>query len=148
MGGRGSGGHNRKSAKRKAVEGHAGKRNPRHPRKSRKKKKTADLVPAGYSGPLGLAPRHLNAKAKKIWYELAAIVPAGVVEQTDRWAFELLVCLMQKFREGWAKSGEVTQIANLLARLGMTPSDRSRVNPSQPVKPPSSPFDEFTSRPQ
>ena len=135
MGGRGSGGHNRKSSKRRRVEGNAGKRRiPKEP--------TLE-----FSGPLGRAPRHLRPTQKEVWYELARIVPVGVVEACDRWAFELLVCLMCKFRGGHAKAGEVTQIANLLARLGMTPADRGRVNPQAPAPSAAAtknPWDEFT----
>jgi hypothetical protein len=143
MGGKGSGGRNKKRAARKRVEGNAGKRQTRK----------RDEAVVEFSGPLGRAPRHLHPARKKVWIELAHIVPIGTVELCDRWAFELLVCLMCKFRRGRAKTGEVTQIANLLARLGMTPADRSRVKPTQPLssKPkPADPWAEFAppSKPQ
>ncbi len=67
--------------------------------------------------------------------------PAGVLTNCDRWAFEVLVCLMAKFRKGQAKVGELSQILNLLARMGLTPADRNRVavTPSQSNK--ESPWD-------
>jgi hypothetical protein len=142
MGGTGSGGRNRKKDARKKIEGNAGKR------KKRKAHRAAKESVLKFSGPLGYAPRHLKPPQKKVWYELAGIVPPNLVEACDRWAFELLVCLMCKFRSGAAKAGEVTQIANLLARLGMTPSDRDRVNPRNPRIPPTpkpaDPYAEFT----
>jgi len=125
MGGRGSGGHNRKKKQEHRVRGYAGKRTSR--RKQKRDRETAIVEVS--SGPLGLAPRHLTKEEKKVWYELSAIVPIGVAEASDRWAFELLVCLMRKFRSGYVKAGEVTQISNLLARFGMTPADRGRANP-------------------
>ena len=125
MGGLGSGGRNRKSANRKKIEGHAGKRAPK---KSKKKRHGARPIS---SGPLGEAPSHLKLAQKRVWDELSSIVPAGAVEASDRWAFELLVCLMSKFRRGEAKAGEVNQISSQLARFGMTPADRERVKPSQ-----------------
>jgi hypothetical protein len=135
MGGKGSGGRNRKSAARKKVEGNAGKRSPR---RSKKKKPHAAAAAIFYSGPLGSPPAHLSAPRKKIWNELSSIVPVGTVEASDRWAFELLVCLMSKFRRGKAKAGEVTQILSQLARFGMTPGDRDRVKSSSPPAPPKS----------
>ena len=80
-----------------------------------------------YSGPLGAPPKSLRPDFRELWFELAALVPEGVAEHSDRWTFEVLVCLMAKFRRRQAKSGEVSQLLNLLAKFGMTPSDRSRV---------------------
>lgn len=80
-----------------------------------------------YSGPLGDPPQTLHPAYRSLWFELAVLVPEGVAEHSDRWTFEVLVCLMAKFRRREAKSGEVSQLLNLLAKFGMTPSDRSRV---------------------
>lgn len=118
MGGSGSGGHNRRSKKRKKIEGNAGKRKSK--RSSR-----------AHSGPLGAPPAHFEKSHIAVWEELSSIIPAGVVESSDRWTFELLVCLMAKFRRGMASAGETNQIASLLGRFGMTPSDRGRVTPSE-----------------
>ena len=90
---------------------------------------------------------------RAIWIELAQLVPPRVVERSDRWTFEVLVCLMAKFRKGRAKGGEATQIINLLAKFGMTPSDRSRVSqgedPENPTKKPADPWADFApQRPQ
>ena len=139
MGGRGSGASNRKSDARKKLEGDAGKRNP----KRRKKRKPHAAVTVSYSGPLGAPPAHLKAPQKKIWDELSSIVPVGTVEASDRWAFELLVCLMSKFRRGEAKAGEVTQISSQLARFGMTPADRDRAKSSTLPSPKRDPFAKF-----
>lgn len=133
MGGRGSGGHNRKSATRKRVEGNAGKRTPRRPRK---RKTSLPPVALQYNGPLGAAPSHLKPAQEEVWNELSAIIPAGVAQASDRWAFELLVCLMAKFRRGAAKASEANQILSQLARFGMTPSDRDRVRPNLPPQSP------------
>jgi hypothetical protein len=140
MGGRGSGGRNKKSRERKRVEGHAGKRSPRKHKPTRRRAEAVRV----YTGPLGAPPDHFDKKEIAIWDELADLAPEGVVEACDRWAFELLVCLMAKFRRGYAKSGETTQIANLLARLGMTPADRDRVKHLAPApKKIENPWDQF-----
>jgi hypothetical protein len=138
MGGTGSGGRNRKSAARKKLEGNAGKRKKKSPRR-----RASRYVPPRQSGPLGPAPAHLKPQQKQVWDELSSIVPTGAVEASDRWAFELLVCLMSKFRRGQAKAGEVSQISSQLARFGMTPADRVRVGERLPPSPKTDPFAKF-----
>jgi phage terminase small subunit len=88
-------------------------------------------VPAGE---LGGPPNHLDAKAKTIWKELSKILPAGVAADCDRLAFELVVTLMSRFRDGSIRGFELTVMNSLLSRFGLTPADRSRVQ----VQPPKS----------
>ena len=78
-----------------------------------------------------------------LWAELANLVPIGVGEHSDRWTFEVLVCLMAKFRSGIALGGEVSQLLSLLAKFGMTPSDRSRVSAALPAEPKNDPWGKF-----
>lgn len=85
----------------------------------------------------------MRAAHKKLWFELAAIVPAGVAEKSDRWTFEVLVCLMAKFRQHVAMGGEISQLLSLLAKFGMTPSDRGRVSPSAPPPKQNDPWAKF-----
>src|SRR2546428_6127843 len=59
------------------------------------------------TGELGPPPTHMSAAHRKIWRELASTTPPGVLTNCDRWAFEILVCLMAKFRKGQAKVGEL-----------------------------------------
>lgn len=110
----------------------------RHP--ERERERLAEIKP---EGELGTPPKSLNAKQKRVWRELAQIVPNGVAASSDRFIFELLVCLMSKFREGQATAGEAKQIESLLSKMGMTPSDRSRVGGKPPLKPDYDPLDEF-----
>lgn len=139
MGGRGSGGRNKKTAQQRKLTGNAGKR-----------KCGPEIDATAYAGPLGLAPKHFNQRQREIWDELATSAPVGVIEASDRFALELLVCLLAKLRTGKAKAAEVNQISSLLAKLGMTPADRSRTNPRNP-DPPEKPKDQwadFTPRTQ
>src|SRR6266481_1181085 len=113
----------------------------RHP--ERKRARAAEPKPIGR---LGEPPRLFKGARKTIWLELSELIPPGVAANCDRWVVELLVCLMQKFRSGRAKSSEAKQIESLLGKLGMTPADRSRVganladsakrNPDPPTAPP------------
>lgn len=111
------------------------KRNPKRARARAREPK--------YTGPLGDPPEKMSAAHKALWTELSAIVPAGVPEKSDRWMFEVLVCLMADFRKGIARGGEVSQLLNLLAKLGMTPADRSRVAPNGPPSPQKDKWAEF-----
>jgi hypothetical protein len=85
------------------------------------------------AAPLGDPPAHLRPDEQSAWLELAALAPSGVLTASDRWAVELTVQLMVRLRQ--AGKGPLPQ-ANLLlaclARLGMTPVDRSRVGVPQP----------------
>lgn len=102
----------------------------RHPERARARAREPK-----YTGPLGPPPEKMRDVHKALWAELSAIVPEGVPEKSDRWMFEVLVCLMADFRKGIARAGEVNQLLNLLAKLGMTPADRSRVAPNAPLSP-------------
>ena len=55
------------------------------------------------------------------------MVPEGVAKFADRWAVELIVCAMTKYRAGVISAGELGQLNSLLSRFGLTPADRSRV---------------------
>src|SRR5438477_6456915 len=100
----------------------------KHPERAR-----ARMAEPKPNGELGASPKHLNAGQKKTWRELVQIIPAGVAAASDRWAVELLVCLMERCRNGQAKAGEIKQIESLLSKFGMTASDRSRVSAAKPA---------------
>ena len=76
---------------------------------------------------LGSPPKTFTDEQKKLWHEFAKIVPAGVATYADRWAVEIVVCAMAKFRAGTVTGGERYQLTSLLSRFGLTPADRSRV---------------------
>ena len=79
------------------------------------------------TGELGDPPEELNRDEKKVWREVAALIPPGVAKNSDRIAMELIACLLGKFRRNRASVGEINQLLSLLAKMGMTPADRSRV---------------------
>ena len=76
---------------------------------------------------LGSPPKTFTDEKKKLWHELAKIVPAGVATYADRWAVEIVVCAMAKFRAGNISGAQTAQLTSLLSRFGLTPADRSRV---------------------
>jgi hypothetical protein len=76
---------------------------------------------------LGGPPKSFTDEHKKLWREFAKIVPPGVATYADRWAVEIVVCSMAKFRAGGISGAETGQLTSLLSRFGLTPADRSRV---------------------
>jgi hypothetical protein len=107
--------------------------------------------------PIGNAPDHLSDGAKKCWFELETYASPGVLTGSDRIALELASVLLAKQRrwieppEGIAveeiwkfmafSNGELNALVGLLARLGMTPSDRQKFGIGDKDKENS--FDEF-----
>jgi phage terminase small subunit len=79
-------------------------------------------------GELGTAPVYMTKEQKKLWKELANQVTPGWLTIAERWAVELAVTLMSKMRDGTIKTAEYTALASLMSKLGLTPSDRSRVS--------------------
>lgn len=100
----------------------------------RKQARANEPQPAGDLGP---APKHLAVGEKRIWRELAAMAPAGVLFDSDRWAVEIACHLMAKLRSGDIKPQESSILLSTLSRLGLTPADRSKIQaaPRQPADP-------------
>ena len=84
-------------------------------------------------GKIGAPAKKLSSELKDAWKELVKLVPPGVLTSADRIILELTATLTVKMRSGLMSTGETTQLISCLARLGLTPADRSRVNvdPSQ-----------------
>jgi hypothetical protein len=98
------------------------------------------------SGELGDPPYHLRIAEKRAWVELAAHAPPGVMKNSDRLLLEITCGLMAKLRDrnpmrGGLKAAELALLIQCLSRMGLTPSDRSKVG--VPEQPPANPFSEF-----
>lgn len=88
------------------------------------------------SGDLGKPPKHLSTDERKAWKEIASQVPPGVLANTDRIALEIASRLLVRFRTGLLlKASEVSCLVSLLARFGMTPADRNKIETGQPTEP-------------
>ena len=113
---------------------------------------------------LGDAPGRLPANVVPFWHELTAMVIGGVLTYRDRWAVELAARLMEKAvremsvvailelaKDGELRADEIKALAageritsselstlrSLLAALGMTPADRSKLSvPTEKAKNP------------
>ncbi len=83
--------------------------------------------------PLGPPPEYLSDSQKEIWDELAEQVLPGVAFQSDRTAFELLVRLTAKMRDGeMGKTSDMITLLSVCSRFAMTPADRSKVRVEKP----------------
>jgi hypothetical protein len=82
-------------------------------------------------GELGDPPETLSQTERLLWLEIAADLPPGVGTNADRKSFEIMVCLMNQFRQSRRITGaELSQLTGLFGRFGMTPADRSKVKVS------------------
>lgn len=90
----------------------------------RRKDRLNEVQPEGELGP---APRSLGPRQKKLWNELAEIIPSGVAFACDRWTLEIAAKLMEKERRDAINTVERGQLITCLSKMGMTPSDRSKV---------------------
>jgi hypothetical protein len=95
------------------------------------------------TGALGRPPKHLLDEEKRIWRELARIAPPGVLTNSDRWLAEIAVRLMTRTRQGTARTMEFSQLVQCLAKMGLTPADRSRVSAVPPPAVEDSVWDHF-----
>ena len=86
--------------------------------------------------PIGNPPTYLSAEEKKVWREIVKRSPPGVLFESDREAFELLVRLASKKRYHFSAMmvGEMSQFVSLCSRYAMTPADRSKVAVETPKK--------------
>ena len=116
-------GRNRKPAELVAIDGSL-----EHDRK----RYSARLHAPKKSNPLGNPPSHLPATQKKLWKELVKNTPAGVLTVADRFLVELTTGLLFKMRTGDISTGETSQLVSCLSRMGLTPSDRSKVSADAP----------------
>ena len=87
-------------------------------------------------GDVGLPPVRFNAEQKEAWNDLVESAHAGVMCKADRIAVEVAACLLADFRTQGSEcsSAKIARLDSLLARFGMTPSDRSKVTGKTPEK--------------
>jgi hypothetical protein len=107
----------------------------------RKRQRSGEPIP---TAPLGDPPAHLGLEERAIWLELSALMPPNVAKNSDRFAVEIIVCLMANFRKHRATVGEIAQLSSLLGRMGLTASDRSRIKTTN--DPRQDPLEAFLSR--
>jgi hypothetical protein len=92
------------------------------------------------NGEIGDPPKRFSASERLAWRELVNTAASGVFCKSDRLAVEMAAVLLAMFREDPAgmPGAKLARLDSLMARFGMTPSDRSKV--SAPKAPAVNPF--------
>jgi phage terminase small subunit len=86
--------------------------------------------------PIKRAPKHLDEAQQKVWKELVSQAPDGLLGTCDAVLLEIAVRLTVKMRTGqMEKTSEFISLANVLNKLGLTPSGRANFNGPVPEKP-------------
>lgn len=83
-------------------------------------------VPPKSQHPLGTAPKHLDAKERAAWAELAKHAPKGVLVGSDRAMVEVASVLIAQFRgeKHGIASAKLGCLISTLAKLGLSPTAR------------------------
>jgi phage terminase small subunit len=82
---------------------------------------------------IGDPPSELSVDERKQWRRLVKEIAPGVLGESDRLPFSLLVRLATMFyNREQMKAAEMAQMINLCARFGLTPADRAKVHVEKP----------------
>lgn len=92
---------------------------------------------------VGNPPDFFDNKHKAAWEEIKNQSPPRVLLCSDRFALEVLCCLLVEYRNDHVSfpSTKLKCLESLLSRCGFTPSDRSRVGVGK--QSPKNDFDDF-----
>lgn len=92
---------------------------------------------------LGDPPKRLSGEQLKAWIEIVENAPFGVLTKGDRHSVEITAVLLAEFWEYGAemKGSNLSLLNTSLAKLGMNPSDRTRVTVKESKK--ENPFSKF-----
>jgi hypothetical protein len=78
--------------------------------------------------PVGRPPTHLGAAERLVWAELVRVAHPGLLTRSDRLILEIATKLVIRMRTTDPKTSEVNALMNVLAKLGMTPAARLKMN--------------------
>ena len=94
-------------------------------------------------GELGEPPGRLTDLQASAWHEIVDNAAYGVLTQADRHSLEVASVLLAEFWKNGAemKGTHISMLNTLLSKMGMNPSDRSRVSVTEPKK--ENPFAKF-----
>ncbi|WP_192925754.1 hypothetical protein [Sinorhizobium meliloti] len=104
-------------------------------------RKTARKNEPRPNGPVGAAPEHFDAEEWKLWDELAGY--GFWLTDADRLMLEIAVKLMALFRKSALDGGGISKLIGALAKLGFSPTDRSKVQAPGAKEPEADPFADF-----
>ena len=80
--------------------------------------------------PLGVAPEHMTDEARSAWFEIESYAIPGVLTAADRIYMEMIANLLADYREDPSNfpCNKIGQMVSILARFGMSPADRQKLN--------------------
>lgn len=85
--------------------------------------------------PCGDPPKGMDEDAKACWFEISAKAIPGVLTFADTIMLEIASNLLTEYRVNpvdFSPVGKYTQLIGLLARFGMSPSDRNKLGVEKP----------------
>lgn len=85
--------------------------------------------------PLGDPPDHLHDQARQAWVEIVSVSPAGVLGSMDRPLLEIASNLLAAHRNNPSETKGLSILISCLSKLGMSPTDRSKVVVVEDEKP-------------
>lgn len=94
---------------------------------------------------LGPPPKKMGRGERAAWLEIEQLAPW--LTYPDRIAVEVAACLLAQFRQSgvnFISPAKLARLETMLGRLGLTPSDRSKV--SAPGRKPGNAFTQFGKR--
>lgn len=106
------------------------------PRETAELKGAHKVHPERYRGevpkssmPVGDAPEDMREGAQAVWFEISTFAPAGVLTGADRFMLEMASNLLAQYREDPDEFavGKYGHLISLLARFGLSPSDRTKL---------------------
>ena len=105
-------------------------------------KKNPDRKRDGEPEPTGVfpdePPHSLKPHGQKMWLEIIAAVPAGVLSNADVFVVEIAAALLSEFRHDSAgmQTARIQRLTAELGKLGLSPSDRAKLSVSKQVSNP------------
>lgn len=78
------------------------------------------------TGGIGSCPDHIS-ELTPIWDEVVDIVPPGVLSNCDRIIMEMICRSIHQLRTDTISDGRFSRLAAMLGKIGLTPSDRSKI---------------------
>ena len=122
------------------------------PREVAKLKGSDKLNPQRYTGevpkcsmPVGDAPEDMLEGAQAVWFEICTFAPSGVITGADRFMLEMASNLLAEYRDDPVEFavGKYGHLISLLARFGLSPSDRNKLAMEPPKE--ANPFEQMDS---
>ncbi len=100
---------------------------------SRKREREAEPI---VNEELGSPPERLTDQQKEAWREIVNNCASGVLTKADRHTTEMAAVLLAEFWTGgmFMKGFQINLLERILSKMGLNPSDRSRVKVPQQKK--------------